>query len=1063
MAAQAIDPLHSARPSLLSPALPRLPGGGGGGLGLAPTEPCLAPGEYGQPPPPITCDPLPPEVAAKLAAGEGMAVALEGHSKHSQLEWCLEQAAAAARLQRRHPAEAQQAERPARASTRPAAHAPAAGARARAAAALSSSSSEERFGSEGAVSSGALHMHSRASAVLQEPQAMEHDAPPGEASDGGAAEAEAGAEAASEGQAGDSGALLEQELEQGFAECASGAAAEEEGEPAAAPAAAPTAGAEAAAAAGPGAAAQEAAAAAEEEAPGGGDEGGWYDSGSEAAAGPSSPVAKEAAEGGSGAEEQAAGAQSPGKRKRPPAQEAAIQAALHKLGESGWPEFCRKLCEHAERREASAAAGGGRGRGRGRKGGRGRGGKGKAGGSTAAEEVGVQDVLNKNSRLFHEGFAAAYHEAKAQLDKKDTKRQKEERLKEHSKLVGRWSELSTVLSVGDSLHMQALQGRVQEEQGQYMAHVQQKAAGVKYQHCTERQGAQLEEDEMGRRQRVHRGLPRCYRLRAVLPVPTPAAAAAADAGRQQAEGLPLRHVAALRREGRPPVFVRPADGATIPGSNIYLPCVVEAPPGGAGRASGGSGEVYRKAEVPPLAEDPLLAELAQQAQQAQDERAAAAPAADGAAQPLFCLSASAFAAIVSTPMLEGVPAWEIPVTIQQLPPAAAAGAGGEQAGEQQQQQQESGSVVVCLEKPLLPRMMTLRAKQQRLQKYAVLSLGLQQQPQQEQGGEQPQQQQPRTRRSTRGTAAAAAPLSPTAQEQQRAAEEGADGGEEVPPPPPPPPAADGCSGDAAAAPAGGGHGEQRHVVLALSPEYLPEPDLEETTMEELCSWWLKLLLRPAVNTLLVAHVHVPRGKVQSCEELTSADIERQFGGDGAPAEQGGSRMHQAAAAGLELLQQLLRAVGQQPPGRYLLCRVPRDTTCCLFRALPPDLEASDQASPLPCSSTVAREGTVYDLHAAHHRSGATDLHTSPFVPPRWRPLSPDLPQIPFTFPPRSGHLGRKYAKARQRKALPYAWGVLGEGGDFDQARRAGPRPLMLVQHLGQISRADYAQAIGEEL
>lgn len=465
--------MGSSRPSLLSPALPRLPGGGGGGLGLAPTEPCLAPGEYGQPPPPITCDPLPPEVAAKLAAGEGMAVALEGHSKHSQLEWCLEQAAAAARLQRRHPAEAQ-----------------------------------------------------------QEPQAMEHDAPPGEASDGGAAEAEAGAEAASEGQAGDSGALLEQELEQGFAECASGAAAEEEGEPAAAPAAAPTAGAEAAAAAGPGAAAQEAggaeadappsaaggsrrtsaaarrqqqqarrrtaaalpvppaarprsaaaaataAAAAEEEAPGGGDEGGWYDSGSEAAAGPSSPVAKEAAEGGSGAEEQAAGAQSPGKRKRPPAQEAAIQAALHKLGESGWPEFCRKLCEHAERREASAAAGGGRGRGRGRKGGRGRGGKGKAGGSTAAEEVGVQDVLNKNSRLFHEGFAAAYHEAKAQLDKKDTKRQKEERLKEHSKLVGRWSELSaqdhgwylqhkgTVLSVGDSLHMQALQGRVQEEQVQ---------------------------------------------------------------------------------------------------------------------------------------------------------------------------------------------------------------------------------------------------------------------------------------------------------------------------------------------------------------------------------------------------------------------------------------------------------------------------------------------------------------------------------------------------------------------------------------------------------------------
>ena len=127
-----------------------------------------------------------------------------------------------------------------------------------------------------------------------------------------------------------------------------------------------------------------------------------------------------------------------------------------------------------------------------------------------------------------------------------------------------------------------------------------------------------------------------------------------------------------------------------------------------------------------------------------------------------------------------------------------------------------------------------------------------------------------------------------------------------------------------------------------------------------------------VGLAQVAHVHVPRGKVQSCEELTSADIERQFGGDGAPAEQGGSRMHQAAAAGLELLQQLLRAVGQQPPGRYLLCRAPRDTTCCLFRALPPDLEASVQASycrsllppPVALHSVLVQHSAVLALCAA---------------------------------------------------------------------------------------------------
>ena len=29
---------------------------------------------------------------------------------------------------------------------------------------------------------------------------------------------------------------------------------------------------------------------------------------------------------------------------------------------------------------------------------------------------------------------------------------------------------------------------------------------------------------------------------------------------------------------------------------------------------------------------------------------------------------------------------------------------------------------------------------------------------------------------------------------------------------------------------------------------------------------------------------------------------------------------------------------------------------------------------------------------------------------------------------------KRAARKRQRKALPFAWGVLGEGGDFDQVR-----------------------------
>jgi hypothetical protein len=57
-----------------------------------------------------------------------------------------------------------------------------------------------------------------------------------------------------------------------------------------------------------------------------------------------------------------------------------------------------------------------------------------------------------------------------------------------------------------------------------------------------------------------------------------------------------------------------------------------------------------------------------------------------------------------------------------------------------------------------------------------------------------------------------------------------------------------------------------------------------------------------------------------------------------------------------------------------------------------------RAQPLPCSG--ARPGVVYDLHAAHADSGATDGAAFPFVPPQWRPFNEGVPQIPGTFPVR---------------------------------------------------------------
>jgi hypothetical protein len=64
------------------------------------------------------------------------------------------------------------------------------------------------------------------------------------------------------------------------------------------------------------------------------------------------------------------------------------------------------------------------------------------------------------------------------------------------------------------------------------------------------------------------------------------------------------------------------------------------------------------------------------------------------------------------------------------------------------------------------------------------------------------------------------------------------------------------------------------------------------------------------------------------------------------------------------------------------------------------LGGQEAPPPLPCSATVARQGTVYDLHAAHQRSSSTDKAAQGFLPPRWRAFDPQLPQVPHTFPPR---------------------------------------------------------------
>lgn len=284
----------------------------------------------------------------------------------------------------------------------------------------------------------------------------------------------------------------------------------------------------------------------------------------------------------------------------------------------------------------------------------------------------------------------------------------------------------------------------------------------------------MEQDVADRRQRQVQQLPRLYRLVAPLPVAaapeTPAQAAAL-----LAEAPQLQHLGTLHREGEPPAFGLPAGPALLNSSLRYLPCTVEgseagtagaagatggsSTAGGAGRG-GGVPRVFSKRAVPLLAGDPALPQLVQQAAgaaaplEAAGEEAPPPPPPPAAAggQPLFCLAASAFAALVSTPMLRCGPGWEIPVTILSAEEAAGGGSGGGASGDGG----SSSDNVVCLEKPLLQRLMAMRAKQQRLQKYAVLSLGVQPPAGAAQQAHQAQQQQSPPRRRTRGSAAASA-------------------------------------------------------------------------------------------------------------------------------------------------------------------------------------------------------------------------------------------------------------------------------------------------------------------
>lgn len=65
------------------------------------------------------------------------------------------------------------------------------------------------------------------------------------------------------------------------------------------------------------------------------------------------------------------------------------------------------------------------------------------------------------------------------------------------------------------------------------------------------------------------------------------------------------------------------------------------------------------------------------------------------------------------------------------------------------------------------------------------------------------------------------------------------------------------------------------------------------------------------------------------------------------------------------------------------CRL-RCEACCLLQMA---------GLPLPLEEHGVSPSNIYDLHAAHSDSGATDDSSTPYIPPTWKQFNEGVPQV----------------------------------------------------------------------
>lgn len=737
----------------------------------------------------------------------------------------------------------------------------------------------------------------------------------------------------------------------------------------------------------------------------------------------------------------------------------AMERALTELGYPSWNDFAREVAEKATQLRLQT-------RKRGKK-------------TVQPGEVKIQDVVNKKSHVHHVAFTKAYHAAKKDLEKTASTKNKSLRLQHHTQLVPLWSDMTAAehtwylqhagqrLVGSDVERFALLKERFEAEKKKFFEKTTELArqSNPQYNFLTDRQNAQIQDDLRTRRQRIRENVRQYYIFERIIPP----AALVSVGGRGREPRFSF--VKEAIRVGSP-LHIRPlvSDGTSAPiregkaaspcvlsADKLYLPaCIAPLTESSSvlPREERGS-DVYRKYCTAEIWDDARMQEVILAHNQS---HAGKNMEIDGAGRtPVIAATAMALQFIMKSGMTQHTAAWELPVVVKNF----------------------DGSKVIYLGKPFLARKERIRDYQRRLHKYAVLSASQAQLHGHSDGVEHgsgiaedhPTELQHMQSNTPTMSAVLQRECSYTEWSLDGHHSKGSTvfvrsngaaclslpypGSGTLPP----------KTNDASfvqkeprqesfllqekqQCDSGDNDIQWQRVVCAAKTEYFPLPDMEEYSLEELSSWYCKILLNAGTCGVYVSHVHALTNQVIDQRVMTMRDIEDQWGSLD-PGE------------GVQYLAHVLHTAQEFDLGMYILSHTPTSGKVAVYKAVD-DIAMGNPVTTKELSlMTIAEttEGgcdgekkqstsTVYDLYGAVSRFGEVDLLSDSFIPPKWRQFSKDIAQVPYTFPPRGmGEAAKREKVALKPRRRDKTW-----GGDLDR-----------VEHVARISKAEYEAGLVEEL